>query len=86
MAYTYLIKRETLIPWDNSTASFTHQGGVYDVVESAKDTGLESVSDYILEQNTIVKCPINESKDSKNELFNTFENTTGRRVHELLLG
>ena len=86
MAYTYIIKRETLLPWDNSQASFTHRGDVYDVVESNKNTGLESVSDYILEQNTIVKCPINESKDSQAELFITFENTTGRRVHELLLG
>ena len=83
---TYLIKRESLIPWDNSQASFTHQGAVYDVVESAKNTGLESVSDYVLEQNTIVKCPINESKDDRTDLFNKFENLTGRRLHELLLG
>jgi len=83
---TYCIKRETLIPWDKSTAHFTVQGDIYDVVESHKNTGLESVAEYIIDQGILVKQPINEHDNQLIQFIDAYEATTNTKIQELLLG
>ena len=80
---TYIIKRETLIPWDQSSGHFTMDGDVYDIVETHKDSGLAGVSDYIIDQNTIIKCPMNESVSKFRTIY---KNHTGTDLMDLILG
>ena len=74
-----------MIPWDKSTNHIEVGGNIYDIVESHKNTGLDSVAEYIMDNSVVVKQPINESAQ-----FQTFvqevENKTGVRVQELLFG
>jgi len=80
---TYIIKRETLIPWDQSVSHFTMDGDTYDIVESHKNSGLDGVSDYIIDHDTIIKCPMNESVSKFRTIY---KNHTGTDLMELILG
>jgi len=78
----YIIKRETMVPWDNTQETIVIEGSTYDIVESAQDTGLDSISEYILKDGVIVKSPNN-----KNQLFTeVYEKQTKQKIQELLLG
>jgi len=77
----YIIKRETQIPWDNTIKTFKLNGEIYDLVESSRNTGLDSVAEIVLdENNVIVKSPMNEV-DYKTEL-----KKVGIEVYDLILG
>ena len=82
---TYCIKRETLIPWDCSSNHFVLHGDVYDIVEAQRDSGLEKVADYILDNNVVVKTPFNESQNDFVDFVDAYESVNGK-IQELLLG
>jgi len=79
----YVIKREFDTPFDNSQAAFTIKNEVYDVVKSQKNTGLDSVSDFIIDDNnTLVKSDPRLETTVREEL----ERVLNLKLHELLLG
>ena len=81
----YCIKREIIndIPFDQTWMSFRIKGDVYDIVKAPKDTGLDKISDFIVDENLVaVKTDPRLDKIFKEE----FQKTTDLTLNELLLG
>ena len=79
----YVIERVTDIPFDNSFKSFKIGSLVFDVVKAQKNTGLDSVSSFIVDDNNVLyKSDISiESKFKE-----IFKRDFGIELNELLLG
>jgi hypothetical protein len=82
----YVIQREfDELPWDNADFEIEIENKTYDVVVLPKNFGLDSVSDYIIDDNnTFVKRPIGESDSTL--AIEAFEKKIGEKFHDLLLG
>ncbi len=62
------------LPFDNSFASVTIQSKIYDLVKSQKDTGLDKVSDFIIDDNQVlVKSDPRLATEFKQEVQKTQE-------------
>ena len=79
----YIIKREFDTPFDNSQAAFTIRNEVYDIVKSFKNSGLDSISDFIIDDNnTLVKSDPRLETPMREEI----ERTLNIKLETLLLG
>jgi len=78
----YFIAREDNQPWDQSKGTLLMENTAFDMVESNKNSALESVSDFVIDGDVIVK-----SNPRTHELFTgLYESQTGTKLKELLLG
>ncbi len=79
----YIIKRETSIPFDASYVQIVEGNDIFDIVKGFKNSGLDSISDYIIDDdNVLVKSnPVNERK-----MKEKIEGTLDIKLKELLLG
>lgn len=81
----YCIKRETDIsdmPFDNSYIAINIGKLVFDIVKGPKNTGLESISTFIIDNNVIIKS----DQRIETEFKNKFERATNIKLQEILLG
>ena len=78
----YVISRETDIPFDKATASIVLGDVVYDIVQVPRNSGLVSVSDFIVDEFKVV-IKSDPRQDVNFRL--AFEDTMGVQLQELLL-
>ncbi len=78
----YIIKRETSIPFDSSYISIVLGDDIYDIVKSSKNSGLDSISDFIIDNDVIVKSNPRLEKQMKPKI----ESTLDIKLKEILLG
>lgn len=78
----YVIEQEPeLLEFDNTVAVFTINDKIYDVVSSQKNSALERISDFVIENNVFTKSDPRLEKQMKESL-----KSVGFNVKELLLG
>ncbi|MCD6435922.1 MAG: hypothetical protein J7L15_05990 [Clostridiales bacterium] len=78
----YIIKRETSIPFDTSHVQIVLGDFIYDVVKGPKNTGLDSISDFIVDGDVLVKSDPRLEKQMKPKI----ESALDIKLQELLLG
>ncbi len=79
----YIIKRDQCIPFDASTYNIVIGNDIYDIVKGIKNTGLDSISDFIVDdQNVLIKSDPRLEKQMKPKI----EGTLDIKLKELLLG
>lgn len=79
----YIIERETDLPFDQSIGEIEIQKRIFDVVKGQKNTGLVSISTFIVDDNKIL---IKSDPRIEAEFKQKFENLTKIKLQELLLG
>ena len=79
----YIIERVTDLPFDKSTKSIQLEGSTYDIVSVPRNTALDSVSEFIIDENNVVV-----KSDPRLELsFRlAIEDAMGIQLQELLFG
>ena len=78
----YIIKRE-LEPLDGSINEVTIKANPYDIVKSPKNTGLDTISDYVVDDNLVlIRYPQGEGES----IAEALRSQTGLDVSLLLLG
>ncbi len=92
---TYFVKRDTVqeIPFDRSEGILLYEGtgtssapAVYDIITSPKNTGLESIADFIIETNGSEHVLVKSIPGQKDTFTRLYEQQTGETLQELLLG
>ena len=79
----YVIKRETDLPFEQSIGEITLQDDVFDVIKFNKNSGLEIISDFIVDDNKVI---IKSNPRHENSFKKEFEKLTNIKLQELLLG
>ncbi len=79
----YFIKRETDLPFDNSIAECQIGSTVYDIIVQPKNSGLDSISDHIVNDTFMTFEKTNPREQSIIKEY--IENKWGK-MNELLLG
>ncbi len=69
--------------FDNAFSNIAIQGKIYDLVKAPKDSGLERISEFILDDNNVF---IKSNPRTLTEASQGFESATGIKPQELLLG
>jgi len=78
----YIIKRETSIPFDSSYINIVLGNDIYDIVKGLKNTGLESISDFIIDNDVLVKSNPAIERQMKPKI----ESALDIKLREILLG
>ena len=78
----YIIKRENdlNIITEGTQNSFQLNESTFDIVPSQKNSGLERISDFVVENNVVVKA----DPRTKSQFTESFESATGIQLQELL--
>jgi len=79
----YIIEREFDIPFDQSINAVVIRNITYDIVKSNKSTGLESISDFIIDDNNVL---IKSKPGLERIIREETEATLELEINELLLG
>ena len=79
----YIIEREFEIPFDKSIDAVVIRNVTYDIVKSSKNTGLESISDFIIDDNNVL---IKSKPGLERIIREEAEATLELEINELLLG
>ncbi len=80
----YIIKREldSGIPFDASLYNIVLGNDIYDIVQTHKNSGLESISDFIIDNDVLVKSDPRVEFKMKPKI----ESTLGIKLQEVLFG
>jgi len=80
----YVIERVLTedIPFDKTWMTFTMNNKIYDIVKARKDTGLDRISDFIVDDNKVV-TKADPRKVTEFKFY--FTKATGMDLNELLL-
>jgi len=81
----YFIERETELPFDGSLTECQIGKKIYDVLVQPKNTGLDSISDFIIDDNQLGMVFI-KSNPREEKLVEQFVEERWGPMQELLLG